>query len=112
MSDMIPGIGGPGAGMGAGAGIGEIGFGRGVVRGTAATDGPSFADTLTQALGQVSAVQDDAALKVQAFLNGDPSVELHQVMAAGQEAGIALEMLVEVRNKVLEAWQSLSTMQS
>ncbi|HEX6039392.1 flagellar hook-basal body complex protein FliE [Longimicrobium sp.] len=104
MSDMIPGMGG--------IGIGEIGAGRGVIRGTAAADGPSFADTFKQALGQVSAVQDDAAQKVNAFVSGDPSVELHQVMAATEEAGIALEMLVEVRNKVLEAWQSLSTMQS
>lgn len=105
MSDMIPGIGGVGAGMG------PLGGGRGI-RGAVAADGPSFGDTLRQALGQVSAVQDEAALKVDAFLRGDPAVELHQVMAAGEEAGIALEMLVEVRNKLLEAWQSLSTMQS
>jgi flagellar hook-basal body complex protein FliE len=105
MSDMIPGIGG------IGAGVGEIGARR-FMRGVGAAEGPSFADTLKQALGQVSAVQDDAAQKVNAFISGDPSVELHQVMAAGEEAGIALEMLVEVRNKLLEAWQSLSTMQS
>lgn len=106
MSEMIPGIGGIGAGMG------EMGVRRPTLRGAGALDGPSFGDTLRQALGQVSAVQDDAAQKVSAFIQGDPSVELHQVMAATTEAGIAVEMLVEVRNKLLEAWQSLSTMQS
>lgn len=104
MSDRIPGIGGVGAG-----GFGEMGgMGRGV---RAAAGGPSFGDTLKQALGQVSAVQDDAAQKVGAFIRGE-NVELHQVMAATEEAGIALEMLVEVRNKLLEAYQSLATMQS
>lgn len=109
MSDMIPGIGGAGAGgLGPMGGIG--GLGRGL-RTAGAADGPSFGDTLKQALGQVSAVQDDAAQKVGAFIRGE-NVELHQVMAATEEAGIALEMLVEVRNKLLEAYQSLATMQS
>lgn len=106
MSDMIPAIGGMGPGMGEMGGVR-----RGVVRGAGAADGPSFGDTLKQALGQVSGMQDDAAQKVNAFIRGE-DVELHQVMAATTEAGIAVEMLVEVRNKLIEAWQSLATMQS
>ena len=46
-----------------------------------------------------------------AFVNGEP-VELHQVMAAAEEAGISLEMLVEVRNKVTEAYRTVINMQS
>jgi flagellar hook-basal body complex protein FliE len=106
MSEMIPGIGG----VGGGAGVSPLAPGR-PLRTLAPLDGPSFGDTLRQALGQVSAVQDNAAEKVGAFLRGE-NVELHQVMAAGSEATIALEMLVEVRNKLLEAYQSLATMQS
>ena len=45
------------------------------------------------------------------FLRGDP-VELHQVMAAGEEAGIALEMMVELRNKFTDAYRTLISMQS
>jgi flagellar hook-basal body complex protein FliE len=34
------------------------------------------------------------------------------MMAAGEEAGIALELMIEMRNKVLEAYRTLVTMQS
>ena len=73
--------------------------------------GPSFADTLKQALGEVSAVQENASETVQAYLRGEP-VELHQVMAAGEEAGIAMEMLVELRNKLTETYRTVINMQS
>lgn len=71
----------------------------------------SFAEALTQAVNHVSDVQDDASEMVQRYLRGE-HVELHQVMAASEEAGIALELLIEVRNKVLDAYRTLSTMQS
>lgn len=74
-------------------------------------EGVSFADTLKQAINGVSDAQDNASAQKDAFLNGEP-VELHQVMAAGEEAGIALEMLVEIRNKVLEAYKTVVAMQS
>lgn len=76
-----------------------------------ATGGTSFGDTLKQALGEVSAVQDNAQEIVGAFLRGE-QVELHQVMAATEEAGIAIEMLVEIRNKFTEAYRTVINMQS
>jgi flagellar hook-basal body complex protein FliE len=74
-------------------------------------DGPSFGDTLKRALGEVSSAQDNATDHMQRFVRGEP-VELHQVMAAAEEAGIALEMLVELRNKFTEAYRTLVNMQS
>ncbi len=71
----------------------------------------SFGDTLKNALGQVSAAQDNSQATVGAFLRGE-HVELHQVMAATEEAGIAVEMMIEVRNKVMEAYRTLINMQS
>jgi flagellar hook-basal body complex protein FliE len=47
----------------------------------------------------------------EAFLRGEP-VELHEVMAATEEAGIALEMLIEIRNKVTDAYRTIINMQS
>ncbi len=73
--------------------------------------GASFGDTLKQALAEVSGAQDAAQEQVSAFVRGD-QVELHQVMAATEEAGIALEMLVEVRNKFTEAYRTVVNMQS
>jgi len=74
-------------------------------------DGPSFSETLQRALGEVSSAQDNATDQMQRFLRGEP-VELHQVMAAAEESGIALEMLVELRNKFTEAYRTLVNMQS
>jgi flagellar hook-basal body complex protein FliE len=74
-------------------------------------NGPSFGDTLKRALGEVSNAQDSATDHMQRFMRGEP-VELHQVMAAAEEAGIALEMLVELRNKFTEAYRTLVNMQS
>jgi flagellar hook-basal body complex protein FliE len=79
--------------------------------GAGGAGGPSFGDTLTQAINQVSDAQDRSSDMVQKFLRGDP-VELHQVMAASEEAGIALEMMIELRNKVTEAYRTLINMQS
>jgi flagellar hook-basal body complex protein FliE len=74
-------------------------------------DDPSFGDTLKRALGEVSSAQDNATDQMQRFLRGEP-VELHQVMAAAEESGIALEMLVELRNKFTDAYRTLVNMQS
>ena len=71
---------------------------------------PSFADTLKRALGEVTELQDTAQDSISAFLRGD-DVELHDVMAAAEEAGIAVEMLIEVRNRLVEAYRTLTNMQ-
>jgi flagellar hook-basal body complex protein FliE len=73
--------------------------------------GATFGDTLRQALGEVSHVQENAQQVVAAFLRGE-QVELHQVMAATEEAGLALEMLIEIRNRLTEAYRAVINMQS
>jgi flagellar hook-basal body complex protein FliE len=76
-----------------------------------AAAGPSFGETLKRALEEVSQAQDHATDYVGKFMRGE-HVELHQVMAAAEEAGIALEMLVEIRNKFTEAYRTVINMQS
>ncbi len=73
--------------------------------------GPSFGDTINGFVNQVSDAQEQAGKLRDAFLNGEP-VELHRVTTAAAEAGIALDLMVELRNKVLEAYRTLITMQS
>jgi len=89
----------------------DIGKGDGATGTAGSIGGPSFGDTLTKAINQVSDAQDRSADMVQKFIRGEP-VELHQVMAAGEEAGIALEMLIELRNKFTDAYRALINMQS
>ena len=71
----------------------------------------SFGDTLTRALNEVSDARDRSSDLTKRFANGE-NVELHQVMAASEEAGIALDMVIELRNKVVEAYRTVISMQS
>jgi flagellar hook-basal body complex protein FliE len=71
---------------------------------------PSFGDMFKRALGDATDIQQNANDMIQAFLRGEP-VELHQVMAASEEATVSLEMLVEIRNKLTEAYRSVMNMQ-
>ncbi len=73
--------------------------------------GTSFGDTLKKAVGEVSQAQDAAQDLTAKYLRGEP-VELHQVMAATEEAGIAIEFLVELRNKFTDAYRTVINMQS
>jgi flagellar hook-basal body complex protein FliE len=69
-----------------------------------------FGDLLVRALGDVNAMQDTKADVINAFLRGD-NVELHQVMAAAEEASLSLELLVETRNKLTDAYRTVMNMQ-
>lgn len=72
--------------------------------------GPSFGDLFTKALNDTSGLEQDAKGVIEAFLRGEP-VELHQVMAASEEAAISLELLVEVRNKLTDAYRTIMNLQ-
>lgn len=72
---------------------------------------PGFGETLMRALGDVGELQDQKDDIIAAFLRGEP-VELHQVMAAAEEASISLELLVEMRNKLTEAYRTIMNVQT
>ncbi|MCU0625326.1 MAG: flagellar hook-basal body complex protein FliE [Gemmatimonadaceae bacterium] len=75
------------------------------------TEGGGFGDALVKAINEVSAASDASSEMTGRFLRGE-NVELHQVMAAANESGIALDMLVELRNKVIDAYRTVMAMQS
>lgn len=72
------------------------------------TDG--FAATLKNALSEVNKLQiqaDDAAKN----LAMGQAEDIHQVMIAVEQAKLAMQLTVQVRNKVVEAYQEISRMQ-
>ena len=73
-------------------------------------NGVSFFDTLKQKLDEVNNQQIEADQVTQAFIKGD-DVDVHQVMIAGEEAKQSLELAVQVRNKLVEAFQEINRMQ-
>jgi len=71
----------------------------------------SFGNTLTRVLNEVSDTRDYSSDMTKRFAAGE-NVELHQVMAASEEAGVALDLIIELRNKMVEAYRSVIAMQS
>ncbi|MEM8726543.1 MAG: flagellar hook-basal body complex protein FliE [Pseudomonadota bacterium] len=78
-----------------------------------ATQAPAagFADTLNNALQQVSAVQERSGDMQTAYERGEVT-DIAQVMLARQEAGVAFEATLQVRNKLLSAYQDIMRMGS
>jgi len=69
----------------------------------------SFAQLLARQLDKVNAAQIKADEITKQFLAGNLQ-DVHQVMIAAQEAKITLQLAVEIRNKIIEAYQEISRM--
>jgi flagellar hook-basal body complex protein FliE len=73
-------------------------------------DTPSFGDLLAGALDKVNALQQNADQMAVQMVAGQAS-DIHQVLAAAQEASLALQLTVQVRDKIVEAYQEMMRMQ-
>lgn len=71
--------------------------------------GGGFAETLQSALGSVNVTQVHASDMTEAYTRGEVT-DVAQVMLARQEAGIAFEATLQVRNKLLSAYQEIMRM--
>ena len=69
-----------------------------------------FAETLQSAVGQVNENQVAADRAVEKLQTGE-SRNLHEVMISLEKADISMRLLVQVRNKVIEAYQEIMRMQ-
>ena len=70
----------------------------------------SFANVLKQGLDQVSATQSKAETLATQFERGVAGVELPQVMLEMQKASVSFRAVVEVRNKLVNAYQDIMNM--
>ena len=69
-----------------------------------------FADLLTDAVGQVSQLEDQARAAVGGLMTGS-GVDVHQAMIATEKASMAFELALAVRNKAVQAYQQVIGMQ-
>lgn len=69
-----------------------------------------FGQALKMALENVNSLQQDANTLRTRFDMGDRSINLSDVMIAGQKSSIAFEATVQVRNKVVEAYKTIMNM--
>ena len=80
----------------------------------ALNEGPSkvsFSDALKNSLEQVSNSQKSAEDLGNRFAMGDNSVSLSDTMIAMQKSSIAFQATVQVRNKLVSAYQEMMNMQ-
>jgi flagellar hook-basal body complex protein FliE len=71
---------------------------------------PSFSETLRGAINGVSAAQEKAGALQRAFELGEPGADLARVMVASQESQVAFRATVEVRNRLVQAYQDVMNM--
>jgi len=72
-------------------------------------DQPKFSDVVGNLLQSVNQVQQESADIQQAFLAGE-EVELHQMMIKAEEAGISMDLLLEVRNRLVDGYNEIMKM--
>ena len=72
--------------------------------------GSDFQQTLNNAIDGVSKAQNDAGAPQQAFELGDPRADLARVMVAMQQSQVAFKAAVEVRNRLVQAYQEVMNM--
>lgn len=70
----------------------------------------SFASVLQDSINQVNNQQVNADAMTNAFASGQ-NVDLSQVMISSQEANITMSTAVQIRNKVIDAYQQMMNMQ-
>jgi flagellar hook-basal body complex protein FliE len=73
------------------------------------TPARSFKDTLGEFVNSVNDLQVKVGEVEKGFLSGEIS-DVHQVMIAVEEASVAFELLMEIRNKLLDSYQQIVRM--
>ncbi|MDH6632149.1 UNVERIFIED_ORG: flagellar hook-basal body complex protein FliE [Lelliottia amnigena] len=71
----------------------------------------SFAGQLHAALDRISDTQNAARAQAEKFSLGEPGVALNDVMTDLQKSSVSLQMGIQVRNKLVSAYQEVMSMQ-
>ncbi len=93
-------------------GIGPLDYSQGPSinkRLTEGIKGKSFKETFNSFLENVNGMQSASSAAQRAFLSGETN-DVHQVMSKSEEAKVAFNMLMEIRNKTLEAYNEILRM--
>lgn len=85
----------------------------GMVAGEGKTTGPrewGFVETLRGAIDQAEELQGAADAKVSGLLAGN-GMDVHSAMIAVEKADLSFQLMMQVRNKIVAAYQEISRMQ-
>jgi flagellar hook-basal body complex protein FliE len=70
----------------------------------------SFGEFLNRSIQQVDHLQQEADSAARQLVSGE-NKDIHGTMIAMQKAGIAMDLMLEVRNKVISAYEEIKRMQ-
>ena len=70
----------------------------------------SFGDSMLQAINRVNRLQKEAESDIQALATGEKQ-DLHQTMISMEKAGVSFQLVMQVRNKIVAAYQEIMRMQ-
>ena len=73
--------------------------------------GTSFSDLFKAAVGNVDGLQSTADAKIGNLLQGASNTDVGNVMVSVEKADVAFQLMMQVRNKVITAYQDLEKMQ-
>ena len=71
----------------------------------------AFGDILGAAINQVEGSRNEAKDSIDKFLAGDGGDDLHTTILTAQRADLEFQMFMQVRNKVVNAYQEIMKMQ-
>ena len=74
-------------------------------------DKVGFSNALVAAIDKIDSMKQSAVAQGHAFERGDAGVGINDVMVDMQKAGLAFEMGVQVRNRVVNAYKEIMNMQ-
>lgn len=78
---------------------------------SAVAGGPDFAQVLKNSIDKVNDTQQSATKMAEQMVAGDTSKNLHEVMIALQTASVSFQEMVQVRNKLVTAYQDVMNIQ-
>lgn len=70
-----------------------------------------FSELLKQSINQVNEMQQEGNQLATSFQKGDPNVQMSEVMVSLQKANVSFQAMLEVRNKLVSAYQEIMNMQ-
>jgi flagellar hook-basal body complex protein FliE len=80
------------------------------VAGTPAASEGGFADTLRGAMDEMGQLSSQAETKVAGVLEGN-GTDVHSALIAVEKADLSFQLMMQVRNKIVSAYQEISRMQ-
>ena len=71
--------------------------------------GETFFETLKSAIGEVSRLHEDADQAVQELATGEDK-DIHNTMIALEKAEVSFQLMMQVRNKIISAYETIMHM--